>query len=694
LYPIVSHYGGREQGQNRDKFLPEGWQALATATTCYGLFIGFAAVFASRRRPLIYTRYSSDLQSDRSNEDQEREVRLLYHQKGIDASNAYVIHDRAESGTTNDRPGFNEMQRLIAAGLVSEVGVDDQARASRNDDVIGVVKDMVFRGVRFLSRDGVDTNEKGWQTRVRLQGIHNAMSTEDTAHRVRRGMKGRVLDNRSAGDYPYGYTSYFDDPAYAAQYLGRGPKPSKTIAIYEPHAKWVRQIFEWVAAGVSFGQIALRLQQLNAPVGRNVKRWTAKVVSRIVRNKKYLGSEWTWGVTITIRDSKGRKKQVPAPADEVARISRPDLQIIDAELWARAQVQVAHIDSIFGYKEGQKRRGCRVHFTQAYPRNVLFKLLRCGECNGEMHQNMSRELEYRQCKNTGPGPNDCRAKTRVPAEETKRVLTEFAAELLLSIPDWLESAIAAMNDAVRAAQAALPARIAELRNEHSALIQRRGRLFELIETGELQAASAPSGGSSIRQRIDELDRAIAVVVEQIALETQQSESIITMPDEAFIASQIQMLPMILRTDESAAVHLLGQLFDVVYVHRITLPGKQRGYHQLRFRLNAWKIVRAALGERLPGWIETVLCQDDVSSTASSPEFCLNVGGPTRADEATELIVRRRKEGATWDEIKAETGLSRNTIRECYCRYQQNVAGSSGDESDPQDSDGTREPDAA
>jgi site-specific DNA recombinase len=51
--------------------------AFATATTCYGLFIGCAAVVARRRRPLIYTRYSSDLQSDRSNDDQKREVRLL-----------------------------------------------------------------------------------------------------------------------------------------------------------------------------------------------------------------------------------------------------------------------------------------------------------------------------------------------------------------------------------------------------------------------------------------------------------------------------------------------------------------------------------------------------------------------------------------------------------------------------------------
>src|SRR5262249_2652703 len=147
----------------------------------------------------------------------------------------------------------------------------------------------------------------------------------ECARRVRRGMKGRVLDNKSAGDFPFGYESFFDDPHYAANWCGRGPKPTKSVRKYKLHAKWVRQIFEWVADGKSFSQIAKKLQEEKAPVGRNVKRWNPKAVSRTVRNKKYTGEEWTWGATMTIRDSQGRKKQVPAPADEVVCVSRPDL---------------------------------------------------------------------------------------------------------------------------------------------------------------------------------------------------------------------------------------------------------------------------------------------------------------------------------------------------------------------------------
>ena len=425
---------------------------------------------------------------------------------------------------------------------------------------------------------------------------------------------------------------------------------------------------------MSYNEIAVRLQEQKAPVGRNVKRWTPKVVSRTVRNKKYTGEEWTWGATMTIRDSKGRKKQVPAPPDEVAHVSRPELRIIDPETWARAQAQVAYIDGIYGFKEGQKTRGLKVHFSHVYPRNILFKLLRCGECSGEMHQNMSREREYRQCKNTGKGPDDCRAKTRVPADEARRVLTEFAAELLLSVPDWLHSAIVAMNEIVRDQQTQLPAKIDELRQQQCALIERRRRLFELVETGEWKnnsqlqpLGSGSSPQSSIRQRFDELDHEIGRIAAEIVQDEQQLENVIKLPDHEFIVAQIEQLPCVLRTDESKAAQLLGGLFDVVRVYRVTPPGKQRGYHQLRFRLKAWQIIHTALGEQLPPTISAIISRDNGMDACTSPEFCLNVGGPTRADEASAYIVKRRREGATWDEIRAETGLGRNTIRECVRR---------------------------
>ena len=368
-------------------------------------------------------------------------------------------------------------------------------------------------------------------------------------------------------------------------------------------------------------------------------------------DEKYTGDNWTWGATITIRDSKGRKKQVPAPADEVVHVRRPDLRIIEPELWERAQKQVADIDEIFGSKKGQKKRGPKVHFSHVYPKNILFKLLRCGECSGEMHQNMSREWEYRQCKNAGKGPDDCRAKTRVPADETRRVLTEFAAELLLSVPDWLHAAIVVMNDMVRDRQTQLPAKVEDRRQQQRDLIERRRRLFEMVETGELKYNSQPQSPvsssfsqSSIRERFEELDGEIGHLAAEISKDEQQLESLIQLPDHDWIVAEIEKLPCVLRTDNGKAAQLLGELFDVVRVYRVILPGKQRGYQQLRFRLKAWRIIRTALDGQLPSIISETISADDGGDACMSPEFCVDVGGPTRADSASAYIVKRRGEG--------------------------------------------------
>jgi site-specific DNA recombinase len=538
----------------------------------------------SSRRPLIYTRYSSDLQSNTSNEDQEREVRALFRRVGIDGADAIVIHERAESGTKNDRPRFLEALALVNQGRVSVFGVDDQARASRNDDIVGVVKDMVYRGTRFVSGDGVDTNENGWQLKVRILGIHNAHSNEESARRVRRGMFGRVLNNKSAGDFPYGYDSYFDDPEYAAKYCGRGPKPAKTVAIFEPHAKWVREIFRLVAIDWSFNRVAKWLQEQNAPVGQNVKKWHARAVGRVCRNNKYTGKEWTWGATMIIRDSQGRKKQVPAPDDQIIRVCRPELSIIDPETAIRVQAQVARIDGIYAYREGQKTRGPKAHHTKAYPKDILLKLLRCGHCGGEMHYSLSKPLVYRQCKNSGNGPHDCRHRTRVPAEETKKVLTEFAAELLLAIPDWLNAAILAMNDVVRNAKTQLPAKIDDLCRQQAELAERRARLLEFVETGKLKGANhseqLESNGSSsyasVHQRLDELDREIDRIAAEIETAKEELGSVIQLPDHEWIESQINQLPLALRSDEPRAASLLAELFDEVYVYSVLPLGKRRG----------------------------------------------------------------------------------------------------------------------
>ena len=54
----------------------------------------------------------------------------MLKRKDIDTSEAIVIHDKAETATNYERPGFLQMLESIRQGLVSVVAVDDQSRIS------------------------------------------------------------------------------------------------------------------------------------------------------------------------------------------------------------------------------------------------------------------------------------------------------------------------------------------------------------------------------------------------------------------------------------------------------------------------------------------------------------------------------------------------------------------------------------
>ena len=180
------------------------------------------------KKDVIYTRYSSDMQREESCEDQERDVRDGLAHKKIDHRDALVLADKAESGTKSDRAGFIRLADMIKRGELGILAVDDQSRLSRGDNVSGFITDLVFSGGRFISTgEGIDTDEEGWELRVKIMEVHNGATIRDLGRRVHRGQKGRVLGDGAAGDHPYGYESFHLDPDWSGP---RGAGPSRRRA--------------------------------------------------------------------------------------------------------------------------------------------------------------------------------------------------------------------------------------------------------------------------------------------------------------------------------------------------------------------------------------------------------------------------------------------------------------------------------
>lgn len=620
---------------------------------------------------VIYCRYSSELQNPKSCDDQEREIRAGLARLGIDASNADVIRDAAEPGTTTDRDGFDTICTLIRSNEPFILAVDDQSRFTRLGNAFALITDLVFAGGRFISIcEQIDTTVTGWKLKVRVMELHNSQCSDESSSRVRRGQRGRVLDGKSAGDFPYGFESFPIDPDYARLYCGRGPKPVMGVRNNPYEAKWVIWIFRQFAEGQSINWIARELTRRTVPKGGRArfKDWYAPTIRAMLSNAKYIG-RWTWGRSTTLRNSVGKKKPMPAAEDEVVDVERPNLRIIPQELWEQVQLRLANLRQRTGYKAGQPSRRPIVHYTVDYPNDVLMTLLVCGYCGGKMHHAGSGEHVYRQCANSVDGREECKEKLRVPATKARAVLLGFVATLLQCMPEWISRAVDEMRTAIQDFQSHVPAELDVLRDQLRNAEQRRDNLMVIAESGGVNDLE------DFKLRLRRADED----AKQHRCELERLESLpvakLSMPDGKWIMKRLQELAATLASDQAATARLLQELIGTVRVFRVIPIGKQFGYQQLRFRVSGWKAVRAALRGRVPLEVLEIVERHRQVDGDDSPEFCLDVGGPHKLDILAPRIAELRSQGMKWKDIAAETGVSMDSAWQCWRRYVDALAAS-------------------
>lgn len=575
----------------------------------------------STRVNVIYARYSSDMQRPDSCADQERDVRRDLPRYGVDPAPAVVLKDEAESGTRAKRDGgFETLCAMIGRGEVGVLAVDDQARLSRADNASQFIKDLVYAGGRFISTgEGIDTDQPGWELRVKVMELHNSHTVRELAHRVRRGQEGRVLDDGSAGDFPFGYESFYLDPDWEAQLRRRGPKPKKGLRACEAEARWVRQVFAWFINGQSINAIARQLTDDDVSKGGRASTdgWHPQQVRRMLANEKYVG-RWVWGATTTLRNSSGDKKQVPTPEHKRAVRDRPELRIIDPDTWDRAQRRLAELKDKFGLKDGHKRRGPMSRSAEVYPRSPLGGLLVCAACGAAFHFSGSGGRRYYAC--SGHKKGLCPVATRVPAVPAEAALIGFLTDLLSASPEWLTGVYRRVRELVR-----LEAERQPERHAHAV-----GRLADVRrQTGNLVRALADArcGMAAVEAALAELQRE----ADRLEVEVARGEArpAVELPGDEWLAARLRQWAVVSETVPDRVAVVLRQAVGPVAVEAVVPPGKKRGRPRLRFRVNEWAVLRGVLGDRLP----QVTGPSD--KTSASPEFVLDLGSQPASSPAAE-----------------------------------------------------------
>ena len=243
--------------------------------------------------------------------------------------------DDGYSGTSFERPAFQEMMSRVRKGEINLVVVKDMSRFGRNYLEAGIYIEDTFPGLdcRLIAvNDNYDSLRDGNDMMVIFRNIFNDFYARDTSTKIRAVRKSAMRSGRYMGAFaPYGYMK---DPADKHKFLIDGPA-----------AEVVRLIFSMRAGGIGCPKIARELNEKGIlpprtyyfdvrgqtnPYERTNKKWNDCTVRHILENEAYLGH------TVQHKEEcvsyKDRRMRAVSP-DEWIRVEDTHEPIITKEQW-------------------------------------------------------------------------------------------------------------------------------------------------------------------------------------------------------------------------------------------------------------------------------------------------------------------------------------------------------------------------
>jgi site-specific DNA recombinase len=320
-------------------------------------------------RGVIYARYSSDLQKDRSVDDQVALCRDLASREGITIIKVYA--DRAVSGTSvHQRDMLLEMLNGAKARAFDVVIIESIDRLSRDQADLHLIRQMFeFCGVEIRTlHEGImdDTN-------ITLRGLFAEMFIKQLGQKVKRGHAGLLREKKIPGAIPYGYRHVLAKPG----------EPE----IHPEQAEIVQRIYREYAAGKSPRKIVtdLNAEGVQAPKGA---LWNHSTLIQggadktgMIGNPFYRG-EIIWNRTKQLKNPMtGKKVKRAGNPDDLLSFEAPHLRIIDDELWEAAN-KVRRERSVQKFGEGGYKNRAKGYHAKSD--SVLAGLLRCGCCGSHM----------------------------------------------------------------------------------------------------------------------------------------------------------------------------------------------------------------------------------------------------------------------------------------------------------------------
>lgn len=539
-----------------------------------------------------YARYSSALQDASSIDQQRRKCRERAEQDGNTILSEFEFGDEAISGTKRERDGLNAMLEAAKSGRFGTLYLESLSRLARESVItMPILKDLVANHqVRVVvCSEGIDSAQENWELVANSMAWVSELYVKNLRAAVLRGQEEAVLNDRSVGDWCFGYTSE-PVPGTVVKRRGRDTKPQRRVVIHEAHAQWVRQVFEWfVDDRRSLSWIKRELNRCGAPKDHRAttKQWHHQSVRLVLRNTKYVGC-WRWGAMTNTRNPlTGQISQKPRSIEETNQFvrDRPELRIIDDRRFADAQALLDEAESTWGQYRRDRGRLSGSRRAMSPPRHLLQGLIRCGTptndgtgvCGGTFQVNGGNG-RYLGCARYRSGMCTCR--TRLPRRAAERKILEVISQRILEQPSWVDAVHAASVEAWRTTVRQTPSQRDSLTKELASIDAQTKRLLDFIEN---QSGPIDEVASRLAQRRSE-KRQIELQLARLPERNASSEE---PPIREWVAEQLFHLKSVIdKGGELANKHLRRMTGGAITVTEELRSGRKRKHLVGRFTISA------------------------------------------------------------------------------------------------------------
>lgn len=461
---------------------------------------------------VLYYRVSTEEQGRKgfSLPEQRRECLAKAQSLAREQASDLEVHEFEDtaSGEILERPGLEACRDFLAHNRVDAFVCLDPDRFSRSLANQLLVADEIEKcGVRlvFVQHNYEQTPEG--RLFFQMRGAFSEFEKSKIVERTRRGRRGKL----AAGGIPnfipvYGYSW---NPA------------TKFLDIDAERAPWVRQIFEWYAAGWSYRAIADKLMELGVRSARR-DHWHKTTIMRMVQNSTYVGElvlnrwdcEGNGPLRSIPREQRGRPRtDRRKPPQEWVTVAVPAL--IDQDLWQRAQAQ----------------RPNRTRLMQGGVA-LLSGLCCCGLCGARVHYVGDAKDRYFRCKNRYPHLLDPTERPAKPCKWRDVKSHQIDGLIWRQVAEWLQEPELVQQGTPRVV---VRDHLTALEREFHARREEQQRVYQAWVRG-----LAPAGAEADLERLAGQVRALEAEVAS----ARAAPSVPALPnDEIDVGQQLASLPL-------------------------------------------------------------------------------------------------------------------------------------------------------